>query len=252
VLRILPRPVGFLLRVLPAPWKLAVLLAVVVVALCVWGYLARQDTKPRGAPYGRVLPPQWHEPGVPPSSRVAAPRFPAMDAAPTQGTLTVVVMGVSGCGKTTVAQDLAARLGWEYAEGDDFHPASNVEKMRAGIPLTDEDRAPWLQALAEWIGEHERAGRSVVVTCSALKRSYRDILRAGHPSVWFAHVSADPQVLRERVEHRTNHYMPASLLDSQLATLEPLQPDEAGATLSSAGSPDVVVDEVLAALPSAR
>jgi gluconokinase len=175
-----------------------------------------------------------------------------MDAPPPQETLTVVVMGVSGCGKTTVAQELAARLGWEYAEGDDFHPATNVEKMRAGIPLTDEDRAPWLHDLAEWIGEHERAGRSVVVTCSALKRSYRDLLRDGHPSVWFAHVSADAELLRKRLEQRKNHYMPASLLDSQLATLEPLQPDEAGATVTSAGSPNAVVDEVLAALPSVR
>ena len=175
-----------------------------------------------------------------------------MDADQPPAPVTVVVMGVSGSGKTTVAKELARRRGWEYAEGDDFHPAHNVEKMRAGIPLTDEDRAPWLRALAEWIGEHERSGRSVVLTCSALKRSYRDILRNGHPSVWFAHVSADPQVLRERVEHRTNHYMPASLLDSQLATLEPLQPDEPGATVDAAGSPDDVVDEVLAVLPPAR
>ena len=175
-----------------------------------------------------------------------------MDADQQQKTVTVVVMGVSGSGKTTVAEELARRLGREYAEGDDFHSAHNVEKMRAGIPLTDEDRGPWLHALADWIGEHERSGRSVVVTCSALKRSYRDILRDGHPSVWFAHVSADAQLLRERVEQRKNHYMPASLLDSQLATLEPLQPDEPGVTVSAAGSPDAVVDEVLAELPPAR
>jgi gluconokinase len=175
-----------------------------------------------------------------------------MDAAPLPETVTVVVMGVSGSGKTTVAKELARRLGREYVEGDDFHPAGNVEKMRAGIPLTDEDRGPWLQSLADWIGENERTGRPVVLTCSALKRSYRDLLRAGHPSVRFVHVSADAQLLRERVAQRRNHYMPASLLDSQLAALEPLQPDEPGVTVSAAGSPDAVVDEALAELSAAR
>jgi gluconokinase len=172
-----------------------------------------------------------------------------MDAEQPHRTVTLIVMGVSGSGKTTVAEELARRLGLEYAEGDDFHPAHNVEKMRAGIPLTDEDRAPWLHELADWIGTHERLGRSVVVTCSALKRSYRDLLREGHPSVWFAHVSADAELLRKRLEQRKNHYMPASLLDSQLATLEPLGPDEPGVTVSAAGSPDDVVAAVLAALP---
>ena len=106
-------------------------------------------------------------------------------------------------GKSTVAATLVDRLGWEFAEGDDFHPAANVEKMRAGHPLDDEDRWPWLRTLAAWIGEHEQAGRNVVVTCSALKRSYRDLLCDGHPSVWFAHVTADPELIRERIEHRT-------------------------------------------------
>ena len=167
-------------------------------------------------------------------------------------TTTIVVMGVSGSGKSTVAAGLVDRLGWEFAEGDDFHPAENVAKMRAGIPLDDEDRWPWLRRLAAWIGEHERAGRSVVVTCSALKRSYRDLLREGHPSVWFAHVTADAALLQERVAHRTGHYMPASLLDSQLATLEPLRDDEPGAAISGAGTPDVVVDDLLAALSRQR
>ena len=101
------------------------------------------------------------------------------DAPP--GTTTIVVMGVSGSGKSTVADRLVDRLGWEFAEGDDFHPPENVAKMRAGHPLDDEDRWPWLRRLAAWIGEHEQAGRSVVVTCSALKRSYRDLLCDGHP-----------------------------------------------------------------------
>ncbi|RBY74671.1 gluconokinase [Blastococcus sp. TF02-09] len=161
---------------------------------------------------------------------------------------TVVVMGVSGAGKTTVAERLAERLGWEFAEGDDFHPRANVEKMAAGRPLDDDDRWPWLRTIGGWIDQREATGRSVVVTCSALKRSYRDLLREGRPSVWFAHVTVDPELLRFRIEGRTGHYMPASLLDSQLATLEPLQPDEAGAEISGAGSPDGVVDDLIATL----
>jgi gluconokinase len=165
---------------------------------------------------------------------------------------TIVVMGVSGSGKSTVAAGLVDRLGWGFAEGDDFHPRANVEKMRSGRPLDDDDRWPWLRTLAAWIGEHERAGKSVVVTCSALKRSYRDLLCDGHPSVWFAHVTADADLLRERVEGRTGHYMPSSLLESQLATLQPLQDDEPGASISAAGSPDDVVDALLAALRAER
>ena len=153
-------------------------------------------------------------------------------------TTTIVVMGVSGSGKSTVAEKLVERLGWEFAEGDDFHPGANVAKMRAGTPLDDEDRRPWLRTVADWIGERERAGRSVIVTCSALRRSYREALRDGHPSVWFAHVTVDPEVLRDRLRKRTGHYMPSSLLESQLATLEPLQDDEPGAAVSGAGSPD--------------
>ena len=175
-----------------------------------------------------------------------------MSASGSPGTTTIVVMGVSGSGKSTVAATLVDRLGWEFAEGDDFHPPENVEKMRAGHALDDADRLPWLRTLAAWIGDHERAGRSVVVTCSALKRTYRDLLRDGHPSVWFAHVRATPELIRERLEHRTGHYMPASLLDSQLATLEPLGDDEPGARVSGAGSPPSVVAELLAALDAER
>jgi gluconokinase len=167
-------------------------------------------------------------------------------------TTTVVVMGVSGSGKSTTAEEVVRRLGWDFAEGDDFHPPANVEKMRAGHPLDDEDRWPWLRTLAAWIGEHEQAGRSVVVTCSALKRSYRDLLCDGHPSVWFAHVTADADLIRERLQHRSGHYMPASLLDSQLATLEPLQDDEPGARISGAGAPDDVVESLLTTLDAER
>lgn len=161
---------------------------------------------------------------------------------------TVVVMGVSGSGKTTVAEELAHRLAWPLIEGDDLHPAANVEKMHSGHPLTDEDRWPWLDRVAERIGSWERAGESGIVTCSALKRAYRDRLRAGHPSVWFAHVDADPDVLRERLAHRTGHYMPPALLDSQLAALQPLQGDEPGATVDGDTPPAAVVTALVAAL----
>src|SRR3954452_5399929 len=171
-----------------------------------------------------------------------------MTEQPVPRTTTIVVMGVSGAGKSTVAAELVARLGWAFAEGDEFHPPENVEKMRAGIPLDDEDRWPWLRRLAEWIGGHEAAGTSSVVTCSALKRAYRDVLCDGHPSVWFAHVTADPALIRDRLEHRSGHYMPASLLDSQLALLEPLSADEPGVASSGAGAPDAVVEDLLAAL----
>ena len=167
-------------------------------------------------------------------------------------TTTIVVMGVSGSGKSTVAAELVSRLGWDFAEGDEFHPPENVEKMRAGIPLDDDDRWPWLRRLADWIGEHERAGTSAVVTCSALKRAYRDLLCDGHPSVWFAHVSADPEMIRDRVEHRQGHYMPPSLLSSQLATLEPLQPDEPGAVISGVDPAADVAEHVLSALGDER
>ena len=163
-------------------------------------------------------------------------------------TVTLVVMGVSGSGKTTVASGVAERLGWVFAEGDDFHPAANVEKMRPGQPLTDDDRWPWLHVIADWIGAREAAGDSAVLTCSALKRAYRTVLADGHPSVCFVHVTAAPDTIRERLEHRRGHYMPASLLGSQLATLEPLQPDEPGITLPGDGEPDAVVDALIARL----
>jgi gluconokinase len=172
-----------------------------------------------------------------------------VDEAPT---ITVVVMGVSGSGKTTVALRLVGGLGWPFVEGDEFHPADNVAKMHSGHALDDDDRWPWLEAVARWIGEREAAAEDAVVTCSALKRSYRDVLRRDHPSVWFAHVSASPTALRERVETRGGHYMPASLLDSQLATLEPLDPDEPGITMTSEGSPDEAAWRVLDALRRER
>ncbi len=166
-------------------------------------------------------------------------------------TTTVVAMGVSGSGKTTVAQSLADELGWEFAEGDEFHPEANVRRMREGHALDDEDRWPWLHALADRVGSWEQQGASAVVTCSALKRSYRDLLRDGHPSVWFAHLSAPADVLLDRVVRRSGHYMPPSLLDSQLETLEDLQDDEPGVTLDAARDRGAVVADLRQALLAA-
>ena len=160
----------------------------------------------------------------------------------------LIVMGVSGSGKTTVAEGIATRMGWLYAEGDDFHSQANVNKMASGVPLTDEDRWPWLRAIGTWIDEHERDGRSAVVTCSALKRAYRDLLRERREHIRFVYLDIPEGILRDRLTHRTGHYMPSSLLPSQLATLEPLQPDEDGVVVHAHGDPDASISEALDAL----
>ena len=157
----------------------------------------------------------------------------------------VIVMGVSGSGKTTLARGLAQRLHWEFQEGDELHPRSNVAKMSRGEPLTDEDRRPWLEAIGYWIDERERAGNRAVLTCSALRRTYRDFLRRGRPGVVFCHVTADADLIRRRMEARRGHYMPPSLLPSQLATLEPLTPDEPGFTVSAEGEREDVLSGAL-------
>jgi gluconokinase len=154
----------------------------------------------------------------------------------------VVVMGVSGSGKTTIAGILSRRLGWPEAEADDFHPAANVAKMHAGTPLTDADRKPWLEALRDWI---DAAPGSVILTCSALRRSYRDVLRQANARVVFLHLDGDHEVIRKRITGRRGHFMPASLLDSQFATLEALQPDEDGCVVDVGGSPDVIADRAM-------
>lgn len=159
--------------------------------------------------------------------------------------LVLVLMGVAGSGKTAVMRELARELGWPTAEGDDYHPAENVARMAAGVPLTDEDRRPWLLELAAWVGRREAAGEDALVTCSALRRSYRDLLREGHPSLSFAHLRASPHLLRERMASRAGHYMPVSLLDSQLATLEPLEADEPGFTVDADRPLDEVVRQIL-------
>lgn len=142
-----------------------------------------------------------------------------------------VVMGVSGCGKSAVGSRLATQLHIEYIEGDALHPPDNVAKMAAGQPLGDEDRAGWLAALRERIAVARQNGLGLVVSCSALKRRYRDLLREGDPTLRFAHLHGPRTVLESRVRDRPGHFMPASLLDSQLATLQPLQADEAGMVL---------------------
>ncbi|MDH6128142.1 gluconokinase [Kitasatospora sp. GP82] len=164
----------------------------------------------------------------------------------------VVVMGVSGVGKTTVARLLAERLDLPYAEADDFHPPANIAKMTAGVPLDDEDRRPWLRALADWLGDRAQDGTGGVVTCSALKRQYRDILRAGCPDAFFLHLSGGHALIEDRLAHRTGHFMPSSLLDSQYATLEPLQPDEHGTVLDVAHTPAQLAELAAAALGPTR
>ncbi len=155
----------------------------------------------------------------------------------------LVVMGVSGSGKSTVAEMVAERLGWDFAEGDAMHPQANVDKMHAGVPLDDDDRWPWLDVIAAWIRDHLESGTNGVVTCSALKRSYRDVLRA--PGVVFVHVAGDNSLIEDRMTARSGHFMPTSLLASQLATLEPPQDDEAHITVAADRSPEQERDEVI-------
>jgi gluconokinase len=164
---------------------------------------------------------------------------------PHRATVTLVLMGVSGAGKTSVAEELVAATGWSFLEGDSLHPAANVARMTAGQPLDDVARAPWLAALSAWIGQQEAADRSAVLTCSALRRNYRDVLRARHASVRFVHLTAPPSAIKQRLAGRAGHFMPATLLASQLATLEPLEPDEPGCEVPADGTPRQVAETIL-------
>lgn len=155
-------------------------------------------------------------------------------------------MGVSGSGKSTVAGVLAGRLGWDLAEGDDMHPPENVAKMASGHPLDDEDRWPWLVTVAAWIRERTQADRPGIVTCSALKRIYRDRLRGD--GVVFVHLVGTPDEIANRIAVRHGHYMPTLLLDSQLQTLEPLWPDEEAITVDVSGSPQDEAARIIARL----
>lgn len=164
----------------------------------------------------------------------------------------VVVMGVSGTGKSTIGRALADALGWPFAEGDEHHPAGNVAKMAAGFPLTDEDRWPWLRGLAGWLAVQDRAGSCSVLTCSALRRPYRDLLREGAPGLYFVHLVGDTSLLLERMQSRQDHFMPPELLESQLDTLEPLGPDERGVLVDVANPPERIGRIVMAQLDRPR
>lgn len=157
----------------------------------------------------------------------------------------LLVMGVSGSGKTTVGAMLAGRLGWTYAEADDFHPPANVAKMHQGIPLTDEDREPWLAAIAAWMDERIAAGQSAVVTCSALKRAYRDLLRDGRPQVRLVYLHGTKDLIGRRMAARHGHFFPAKLLESQFADLEEPRPDEHPVVVSVDAPAAEIVDAIV-------
>ncbi|MGW8392759.1 gluconokinase [Pseudoduganella sp. HUAS MS19] len=156
-----------------------------------------------------------------------------------------VVMGVSGAGKSEIGILLATELGVPFLEGDSIHPPENISKMSAGVPLNDADRAIWLQKLGAHIGAARNRGEGLVLSCSSLKRRYRDLLRSADPELRFAHLHGEREVLEQRMRTRPGHYMPASLLDSQLRDLEPLQADEAGVCLDLTQSPQQLVRAIL-------
>ncbi len=158
----------------------------------------------------------------------------------TSGTRRVVIMGVSGSGKTTVGSALAARLGWRFIDADDLHPAANIAKMAGGSPLTDQDRGPWLAAVARQLA----SGPDAIAACSALKRAYRNMIADAVPGVFFVHLAVPPATLVARMRAREGHFMPTSLLDSQRSTLEPLGPDESGIVIDAARELDGVVSEL--------
>jgi gluconokinase len=158
----------------------------------------------------------------------------------------IVVMGVSGSGKSTVAKLISDELELPFAEGDDFHPAANVAKMSEGHPLTDADRWPWLDAIAEWIAARDAAGTGGVVTCSALKVSYRKVLTKASPLVWFAALDAPIEVIADRLARRKGHFMPVGLLQSQFDDLEPLADDERGGHVDIIESPETAAAQAIA------
>lgn len=167
-------------------------------------------------------------------TRAAAPGLPRR----------VVVMGVSGCGKSTVGAALAAHMGWRFVEGDSLHPADNVAKMAAGQALSDADRAGWLATLADVLAQARAQEQGLVISCSALKRAYRDRLRAGDSQALFAHLDGSREVIAARIASRTHMYMPASLLESQFAALQPPEPDEQALHLDVLQPPAELIDHI--------
>ena len=157
----------------------------------------------------------------------------------------LIVMGVSGSGKSTIGCDLAARLGWTFEDGDRFHPASNVAKMHAGHPLTDEDRRPWLQAIAGEIDRVCRAGGHVVIACSALKRAYRDLLLHGRADVRIVFLQGTQALIADRLARRKDHFMPPQLLDSQFKALEPPEPDEKALSVPIDATVETIVENII-------
>ena len=168
--------------------------------------------------------------------------------APPNDTAVVVVMGVSGSGKSTIAAMLAHRLHWIYEDGDWLHPQSNIDKMHHGEPLTDADRRPWLAAIADWIDATRTAGHHGIVACSALKRAYRDILIGDRPDVRIVYLKGDRDLIGQRIAARADHFMPPQLLDSQFAALQEPQADERPIVVSVAPHPREIVEEIVARL----
>jgi gluconokinase len=168
------------------------------------------------------------------------------------GSRVVIVMGVSSSGKSTVGARLAQRLGVPFLEGDDLHPAANRAKMASGRPLDDADRKPWLAALTEWISTTAAVGDGAVVTCSALRRAYRDQFRSTGADLWFVHLALDRAVAAERIARRRGHFMPARLLDSQYEILDPLEADEPGVTIDASGDREQVLATALRAVTEAH
>ena len=156
----------------------------------------------------------------------------------------ILVFGVSGAGKTTVGRMLAERLGWAFLDADDLHPKANVEKMRAGVPLGDADRWPWLDAVGEWMDARAAEGRASVVACSALKRAYRERLRAGRPQLKIVYLAGSQALIEDRLARRKGHYWPAGLLPTQFAALEPPVPDEQAVTVDIGPPPEALVEAI--------
>lgn len=160
----------------------------------------------------------------------------------------IVVMGVASSGKTSLGERLAERLGWPFRDADSFHPPANVAKMAGGTPLTDEDRKPWLAAIAAWIDELRATGRNGIVTCSALKKAYRDVIVGKRPDVALVYLKGSRELIGQRMAQRQHHFMPPALLDSQFATLEEPGPDERPLVVPVELSKEAIVEQVVAEL----